>query len=58
MERMGHSSTRTALIYLYASRSGDRRIADGIGRQVAVSEGDGRGDEDVDDGGVGESARG
>src|SRR5262245_52186678 len=35
MERMGHSSTRAALIYLHASRSDDRRIADGIGRQLA-----------------------
>ncbi len=30
MERMGHSSTRAALIYLHAASEGHRRIADGI----------------------------
>lgn len=48
MERMGHSSTRAALIYLHASRSGDRRIADGIGRQMAAGgAGEDRGDDDA-----------
>ena len=40
MERMGHSSTRAALTYLHASRSGDRRIADGIGRHMTGEGGD------------------
>jgi integrase len=39
MERMGHSSTRAALFYLHGSRNGDRRIADGIGRQMAAGAG-------------------
>jgi integrase len=50
MERMGHSSTRAALIYLHASRSGDRRIADGIGRQMAAG---GAGEDQGDDGATG-----
>jgi Phage integrase family len=53
MERMGHSSTRAALIYLHGSRSGDRRIADGIGRQMAGGDGDDQGDEDDDGGPLG-----
>jgi hypothetical protein len=44
MERMGHNSTRAALIYLHASRAGDRRIADGIGRQLAGDDGEDQGD--------------
>ena len=35
MERMGHSSTRAALIYLHAAKDGDRSIAEGIARQLA-----------------------
>jgi hypothetical protein len=57
MDRMGHSSTRAALIYQHASRSGDRRIADGIGRQLARRDGDGQGDEDDDGGASGASTR-
>ena len=48
MERMGHSSTRAALVYLHASRSGDRGIADGIGRQMAAGgAGEDQGDDDA-----------
>jgi hypothetical protein len=57
MERMGHSSTRAALIYLHGSRNGDRRIADGIGRQMAASEHEDQGDDDGDDGAAGVPAR-
>jgi hypothetical protein len=32
MERMGHSSTRAALIYLHATRERDQRIAAGMGQ--------------------------
>jgi hypothetical protein len=32
MERMGHSTTRAALIYLRAANEGHRRIAEGIDR--------------------------
>jgi hypothetical protein len=32
MERMGHSSTRAALIYLHATRERDEAIARGIGQ--------------------------
>jgi integrase len=32
MERMGHSSTRAALIYLHATRERDQQIAAGMGR--------------------------
>jgi integrase len=35
MERMGHSTTRAALIYLHAARDGDRSIAAGIDRHLA-----------------------
>lgn len=35
MERMGHSSTRAALIYLHAAKDGDRAIAEGIDRQLS-----------------------
>jgi integrase len=37
MERMGHSSTRAALIYLHAAKDGDRAIAAGIDRHLAGS---------------------
>jgi hypothetical protein len=30
MDRMGHASTRAALIYLHAREERDREIADGI----------------------------
>jgi integrase len=39
MERMGHSTTRAALIYLHAASEGHRRIADGIDRLL---QGDGQ----------------
>ena len=32
MERMGHSSTRAALIYLHATRERDEAIAAGMGQ--------------------------
>jgi hypothetical protein len=32
MERMGHSSTRAALIYLHATRERDQKIAAGMGK--------------------------
>ena len=32
MERMGHSSTRAALIYLHATRERDEAIARGMGQ--------------------------
>ena len=32
MERMGHSSSRAALIYLHATRERDERIAAGMGK--------------------------
>ena len=32
MERMGHSSTRAALIYLHATREHDEAIAAGMGQ--------------------------
>lgn len=35
MERMGHSTTRAALIYLHAAKDGDRSIADGIDRRLS-----------------------
>ena len=57
MERMGHSSTRAALIYLHGSRSGDRRIADGIGRQMAGGDVDDQSDDDGDEGRAGVPAR-
>jgi len=57
MERMGHSSTRAALIYLHGSRSADRRIADGIGRQMAGRDGEDQADDDGDEGGAGAPAR-
>lgn len=37
MERMGHSSTRAALIYLRSAKDGDRAIAAGIDRHLAGS---------------------
>jgi integrase len=35
MARMGHSSTRAAMIYLHATRERDRAIADSVGKNVA-----------------------
>ncbi|MFF0243402.1 tyrosine-type recombinase/integrase [Streptosporangium sandarakinum] len=32
MNRMGHSTTRAALIYLHTESERDRKIADGMGR--------------------------
>lgn len=40
MERMGHSSTRAALVYLHAARDGHRRIADGIDRKLKGDQAD------------------
>src|SRR5262249_38163433 len=37
MERMGHSSTRAALIYLHATRERDQRIAAGVGQLFKVA---------------------
>jgi integrase len=37
MERMGHSSTRAALIYLHAAKDSDHAIAAGIDRHLARS---------------------
>jgi hypothetical protein len=54
---VGHRSTRAALIYLHGSRKGDRRIADGIGRQMAAGVGEDQGDDDGDDGAAGVPAR-
>jgi integrase len=48
MERMGHSSTRAALIYLHAARDGHRRIADEIDRKLRGAQAPE--DEDPDDG--------
>jgi integrase len=39
MERMGHSSTRAALIYLHAASDGHRRIAEGIDRHLSAGDG-------------------
>jgi integrase len=47
MERMGHSSTRAALIYLHAARGGDRSIADGIGRHLASATDDNEGQDEA-----------
>lgn len=35
VERMGHSSPRTALIYLHATRERDQKIAAGMGKIFA-----------------------
>jgi hypothetical protein len=45
MERMGHSSTRAAIIYLHAAKDGDRLIAAGIDRHLT-----GSGDDHDEDG--------
>jgi integrase len=37
MERMGHSSTRAALIYLHATRERDQKIAAGMGKLYAAA---------------------
>jgi integrase len=37
MERMGHSSTRAALIYLHATRERDQKIAAGMGEAFAAA---------------------
>jgi integrase len=49
MERMGHSSTRAALIYLHAATDGHRRIADEIDRKLRgdqADEDEGRNDDE------------
>ena len=35
MERMGHSSTRAALVYLHATRERDEAIAAGMGKLLS-----------------------
>jgi hypothetical protein len=37
MERMGHSSSRAALIYQHASRDGDEAIAAALGDSLAAA---------------------
>jgi hypothetical protein len=34
MDRMGHSSTRAALIYQHRTKARDKRLADAISRRV------------------------
>ena len=41
MERMGHSSTRAALIYLHATREHDEAIAAGMGQLFTNAKKDG-----------------
>lgn len=43
MDRMGHRSTRAALIYLHARDHRDREIATGLDRMVATARGGGEG---------------
>ena len=50
MERMGHSSTRAAIIYLHAAKDGDRAIAAGIDRHLVGPPGDERQDDGVNRG--------
>lgn len=45
MERMGHSSTRAALIYLHAASDGHERIAEGIDRKMTPEQDDSGADE-------------
>ena len=42
MERMGHSSTRAALIYLHATRERDQAIAAGMGKLLSDARKTGR----------------
>ena len=42
MERMGHSSTRAALIYLHATRERDQAIAAGMGKPLGDARKTGR----------------
>jgi hypothetical protein len=37
MERMGHGSTRAALIYIHAAKEGDRSVIAGIDRYLSGS---------------------
>jgi hypothetical protein len=34
MERMGHSSTRAALVYLHSTDERQRKLADAVGKQA------------------------
>jgi hypothetical protein len=49
MERMGHSSTKAALVYLHSTSERQRRLADAVGkfaqsalRKAKKAEGDGK----------------
>jgi integrase len=42
MERMGHDSTRAALIYLHSSAERQRAIADRVGRNATAALGKGK----------------
>ena len=37
MVRMGHSTTRAALIYQHATRERDRKITDGLSEQIKTA---------------------
>jgi hypothetical protein len=37
MERMGHTSTRAALIYLHSTSERQRAIADAVGKQAKAA---------------------
>lgn len=36
MARMGHASTRAAMIYLHSTRERDKEIAKGLGKRIAA----------------------
>jgi hypothetical protein len=46
MRRMGHASTRAALIYQHASEGRDRAIADALGQLIEQWHDERQGDED------------
>jgi hypothetical protein len=46
MERMGHASSRAAMIYQYISKDRDRHIADGLSAQIEDARED-QGDDEV-----------
>jgi integrase len=46
MRRMGHASTRAALIYQHASEGRDRAIADALGELIEQWHDERQGDED------------
>jgi hypothetical protein len=53
MRRMGHASTRAAMIYQHASDDRDRVIADTIGAAIDQWQDDQGDDDDDDDGTAG-----